>query len=510
VCPRAQPNFSSVTMLIEPRATVPYAPSIELGSIRGGRVPAARPGVILAVLLAAGITYALSQTLILPAMPALVRELGAPPLAVSWLLTAYLISASVATPLIGRLGDLLGRGRMLTAVMAAFCAGSVLCALGDSLALLVIGRVLQGVAGGVFPLAYGIIRDTFPIQRRMRAIGLLSVSLGVGAALGPAISGVIVDHAGPGAIFWVGMVGAVPALAAGRLIPDARAGAGAPIDWAGAALLAAILAAVVTVLTQGATLGWTSAAVLGLAALAVVLGWWWLRIERRRPAPLVDLELLRHRTIALTNGAAFCIGCGIFMAYVPLAPLAQTPRSTGYGFGLSVTAAGALLIPHGVTQILIGPWAGGLCARIGSKPTLVLGASINALTMAVLAVAHGSVLTLLVVGGVLGIGQAFALTAMANLVVAAVSRDDVGIATGVNTVMRTIGMALGSALSAALLAAGIHAGQVFTDERAYAINFGVAAVVTAGAVACAVGIRRRPTAEPEEAPVAVTAAPVAG
>ena len=166
-------------------------------------------------------TYALSQTLILPAMPALVRELGASPVAVSWLLTAYLVAASVATPLIGRLGDLYGRGRMLSAVMVVFIAGSIVCALGDSLALLVGGRILQGAAGGVFPLAYGIIRDTFPDATRMRAIGTLSVSLGVGAALGPALAGVIVDHAGPSAIFWIGLPGALPALAAGRLIRDA-------------------------------------------------------------------------------------------------------------------------------------------------------------------------------------------------------------------------------------------------------------------------------------------------
>ena len=206
---------------------------------------------VLALLLAAGMTYALSQTLILPALPALVRELGASPLAVSWLLTAYLVAASVATPLIGRLGDLFGRGRVLTWVMAIFCAGSIVCALGQSLPLLVAGRILQGVAGGVFPFAYGIIRDTFPPAARMRAIGTLSVSLGVGAALGPAIAGVIVDRAGPSAIFWVGMIGAIPALAAARLVPERPAGPRARVDWLGAVALAGALTALLVLMTQG-------------------------------------------------------------------------------------------------------------------------------------------------------------------------------------------------------------------------------------------------------------------
>ena len=345
-------------------------------------------------------TYALSQTLILPALPALVRQLGASPLAVSWLLTAYLVAASVATPLIGRLGDLFGRGRALTWVMAIFCFGSIVCALGQSLPLLVAGRVLQGVAGGVFPLAYGIIRDTFPPAARMRAIGTLSVSLGVGAALGPAIAGVIVDRAGPSAIFWVGMIGAIPALAAARLVPERPAGPRAQVDWLGAVALAGALTALLVLVTQGQRFGWTSGPTLGVAAAGAVLARWWVAIESRRASPLMDLALLRRRTLALTNGAALCVGCGIFMAYVPLAAIAQAPRSTGYGLGLSVAASGALLIPHGVAQILAGPWTGGLCARIGSRATLTIGTSVNAVTMGAITAFHGSALSLMVGGGV--------------------------------------------------------------------------------------------------------------
>src|SRR3954453_15539317 len=184
---------------------------------------------VLVLLLSGGVTYALSQTLILPAMPALVESLDADALAVSWLLTAFLVAASVATPLLGRMGDLFGRGRVLSATMAVFLAGSVLCATADSLGVLIAGRILQGAAGGVFPLAYGIIRDTFPETTRMRAIGMLSVSLGVGAAFGPVVAGAIVDHASPSAIFWVPVAGAVPALGAAWLVPARPAGTRGPV-----------------------------------------------------------------------------------------------------------------------------------------------------------------------------------------------------------------------------------------------------------------------------------------
>lgn len=182
---------------------------------------------VLVLLLSGGVTYALSQTLILPAMPALVRSLDADPLAVSWLLTAFLVAASVATPLLGRMGDLFGRGRVLTATMAVFLCGSALCAMADSLGVLIFGRVLQGAAGAVFPLAYGIIRDTFPEAGRMRAIGILSVTLGVGAAFGPVVAGAMVDRADPRTIFWIPIIGALPALGgrvAGRRCALAPAG----------------------------------------------------------------------------------------------------------------------------------------------------------------------------------------------------------------------------------------------------------------------------------------------
>jgi MFS family permease len=443
---------------------------------------------VLALLLAAGVTYSLSQTLILPAMPALVRTLGADPLAVSWLLTAYLVAASVATPVIGRLGDLRGRGRVLTCVMALFCAGAVLCAVGRTLPLVIAGRVLQGVAGGVFPLAYGIIRDRFPEPARMRAIGSLSVSLGVGAALGPALSGVVVDHLGPSAIFWIGMLGAVPALAAWWLIPDRPAQGRAGIDWWGAALLAGALTAALVLVTQGNRLGWSSAPAVGLAMLSAGLAAAWLAVERRRSAPLVDLAILGRRTVALANGAAAFVGCGIFIAYVPLAPIAEAPRSTGYGFGLSVALAGALLVPHGLAQVVAGPWTGSLCARIGPRRVLIAGTALNTVAMLGIARVHTSPAAVLSLGGVLGVGQALALTAMANLVIGAVGAREVGVATGLNSVMRTMGMAAGSAISAGVLAAGSHGG--LPSDHAYTVAFALAACATAGAVACGLAIRR--------------------
>src|ERR1700755_3437506 len=126
---------------------------------------AAHPTEVLLVLLLAGVSFALSQTLVIPALPEIGEHLGASATATSWLLTAFLLSASVATPIVGKLGDIHGKGRVLTAVLLVFAVGAVVCAVGRTIEVVIAGRVLQGVAGGVFPLAFGIVRDTFPRER---------------------------------------------------------------------------------------------------------------------------------------------------------------------------------------------------------------------------------------------------------------------------------------------------------------------------------------------------------
>lgn len=447
-------------------------------------------GLVLAILLSAGATYALSQTLILPALPRLADELDAGPAAVSWLITAYLLSAVVTTPLAGKLGDLYGRGRVLCAVAAVFCVGSVVCAVSGHLALTIAGRLLQGVAGGVFPLAYGIVRDTFPAERVTTAIGALSVSLGLGSALGPPVAGFIVDHAGPSVVFWAGILGALPALAAPLVVRDVVEGRRPRIDLLGAAGLGAALVCLMLAITRGPEWGALSAAVLGLLSLAAALfaGWVWL--ERTRPEPLVELRLLAARPVALSNLASIFVGAGSFTTFAAVPVFAQAPESTGYGFGMSVAAAGLLLVPHGAVMIVGAPLAGHLCQRIGTRATLLGGAAINAAASGLLVAAHGSPGWVLASMVLLGIGQSGTLAALPNLVVAAVPREDVGIATGMNMVTRTIGMALGAAGSAALLSASVPAGSTIAAESGYVASFALAAVSSVGAFACALAVPR--------------------
>jgi MFS family permease len=161
----------------------------------------------------------------------------------------------------------------------------------------------------------------------------------------------------------------------------------------------------------------------------------------------------------------------MFASFALLPRLAQAPESTGYGFGLSVTTSGLILLPSAIVQLLVGPVAGRLGARVGFRITLIIGAALSVVSFLILVVRHGTPLDLLIAALFLGGGVAFAFSSMANLIVDAVPQADVGIATGINTIMRTVGGAFGSAAVTAVLAARIEPGSGLPLEGGYTTAF---------------------------------------
>ena len=220
--------------------------------------------VVFFSLLLAGMAFALSQTVVSPALPEIQRQYGADPAAAAWILTGYLLAASVATPIVGKLGDLFGRGRVLTVVLLVFAAGSAVCALAPSLGVLVAGRVIQGVGGGIFPLAFGIIREAFPPERVATAIGGISATFGIGGGVGLVIAGLIVEALGASWLFWLGLMALPAAFAIWRYVPNEETRPDAKVDWLGAAILSVALASLLFGLSKANAWGWGSPRVLAL------------------------------------------------------------------------------------------------------------------------------------------------------------------------------------------------------------------------------------------------------
>jgi MFS family permease len=247
------------------------ASDLPLPSETTSAAPARSPTEVLFVLVLACASFSLSQTLAIPALPEIAGDLHATPEAASWVLTAFLLSASISTPIVGKLGDVHGKGRVLTAVLLAFCAGAIVAALATSIGVVIAGRVLQGVAGGVFPLAFGIVRDTFPRERIPSGLGTVGAIFGIGAGIGLTLSGVIADHLGTPWLFWINLVALPGAIAAYRLIPSAPERERPSIDWLGAFVLAAALGAILLGVSEADSWGWGSPANVGLIGGGLVL-----------------------------------------------------------------------------------------------------------------------------------------------------------------------------------------------------------------------------------------------
>jgi len=464
------------------------------------------PGEVLVVLLLAGVSFALSQTLVIPALPEIAQNVHASPAAASWILSGFLLSASISTPIVGKLGDVYGKGRVLTLVLLLFSLGGIVCALAHSIALLIVGRVIQGVAGGVFPLAFGIIRDTFPPERMATGLGLVSAIIGIGAGIGLPLSGVIADNLGVSWLFWISLIALPAALAAHRLVPESPASRRIGIDWVGAALLSTALGAVLLGVTEANDWGWGSVRTIGLFAGDAVVFGTWLRVESRVREPLIDLSVLRERAVATTNLTGLLVGFAMFSSFLLIPQFAQAPESSGYGFGYTVTKAGLLLVPAAICQLGAGPLAGALGARIGFRTTLTIGAGLATLAFLSLALEHSHPWQFAVAAAMLGSGISFAFASMANLIVAAVPQSEVGVATGINTIMRTVGGAFGAAVATAILTGHTIGGSSLPSESAYTAAFVMSAVGGVLAIAAALLV---PTRAAERARAAAAAAPAA-
>ncbi|MGA2014898.1 MAG: MFS transporter, partial [Solirubrobacteraceae bacterium] len=228
---------------------------------RNDQRPATGAGhtLLLAVLAISGTTFALLQAVVVPALPTIEHALRTTSNGGAWILTVNLLSTAVLTPILGRAGDIAGKHRVLTAVMAALALGTLVCAVAPSLPVMLLGRAIQGAGGASYPLAFGIVRDVLPRERIAGAIGLVSSLVGIGAGLGLVVPGLILAHLSYHWLFWLPLIvvaGITPVIA--RCVPPSPVRAAATVNLRSAAQMTAGLAGLLVAISQAPSWGWTS------------------------------------------------------------------------------------------------------------------------------------------------------------------------------------------------------------------------------------------------------------
>lgn len=432
----------------------------------GGR---SHPNVTLAVLSIAGLAFAMLSSAVVPALPTIQHDLHTSENGVAWVLTAYLLSASVGTAIIGRLGDMYGKEHLLLWTLVVLTAGTLLAGVSSSLALLIVARAIQGAGGGIFPLAFGIIRDEFPRERVAGGIGLMSALLGIGGGVGILAGAAIVEHLSWHWLFWLPLVLIVAAaICTWRFVPESPVRVPGRINWPAAALMSIGMTLVLIAVSETTAWGWGGAKTLGLLIGGLAACAAWVAVEVRSSQPLIDMTLMRVRAVWTANLSAFLLGAGMYASFVVFPQFAQLPKSTGFGFGASVVGSALYLLPSTIGMFVVGFAAGPIAARFGSKAALVVGSIVTAASFGLLAAQHGHVYDMLLSSALLGIGIGLAFAALGNIVVQAVDDHQTGVASGMNTVMRTVGGALGGQLTATFLADHVRDGfptvTGFTDS----------------------------------------------
>ena len=466
--------------------------------------------VTFAVLSAGVAAFALLQSLVIPVLTTVQHELHTTQSAATWVLTAYLLSASIMTPILGRVGDMIGKERVFVATLVALAVGSLLAAVASSIGVLIVARVIQGIAGGMVPVAFGIIRDEFPAGKVTGAVGALASLTAVGAGLGIVLAGPIVDGLGYRWLFWLPMIlTVIAAVSAVLFVPESPVRSPGRISWLSAVLLSAWLVALLVALSNAPEWGWGSGRVIGLLAGAVVLAVGWVAAELRAATPLIDMKMMRRTAVWTNNLVALLIGVGMYATFAFLPEFVQTPSAAGYGFGASITRSGLMLLPSAITMFSVGVFAGRLARKLGGKVLVISGCLVGCAAMTVLAFAHHHEWEIYLSNAIMGIGFGLAFSAMSALVVAAVPSSQTGVASGMNANIRTIGGSIGAAVMASIVTSQLLPSGL-PKESGYTTGFAVMAVglvlaALAGLLIPSARGLRRMAGEPEHAELAMVA-----
>ncbi|WP_267717289.1 MFS transporter [Streptomyces sp. CoH17] len=403
----------------------------------------------------------LPQTLVLPVIPIIARDVGATTGQAQWLLTSTLLAGAVAVPVISRFADLWGRRLMLQFTLVFLAVGSAVDALTDNLALMIVGRALAGVAAATVPLGISLLAATLPRERQASGMVIVSAMLGVGNTLGLPLAGLIGDRADYHVLYRIGFAGAVISVVLVSLVVREPRAAGqkdsktprSKVDLPGIVLLTAGLGGLILPLAQGAEWGWGSTRTLGTFATAVVLLVLLVVVELHTSSPLVNMRALAHPPVAITNVASAFVGFALFASFVGASTYVQAPTATGYGFNASVVTAGLTLLPSGLLMLLLAPVAARLIKRWGAAWVLCLAGMIIAVGLIERIAATAALWQVIAGTAIVGVGSGIAYAALPSLITAHSRPDELAAANGINSVARSLGSTLASAAGGSILAA---------------------------------------------------------
>jgi EmrB/QacA subfamily drug resistance transporter len=459
------------------------------------------------VLCFGGLSAALTQTLVIPIQSELPLLLHTSASNAGWVVTVTLLAAAVSMPVAGRLADLFGKQRVLATCAAILLVGSVTCALSESLAPMLTGRALQGMAMGFIPVGISLMREITPPHLASRAMAAMSATLGVGGAIGLPLSAWIADVGDWHALFWVATgLAAVVLLLTIFVVPHVHDAQSGRLDVVGTLLLAIGLISLLVGISKAHDWGWGDPRTVGAIVGGILVLLVWGVFELRHDDPLVDLRTSAQLPVLMTNLAAVAVGFGMMAQAIVVPQLLQLPEATSFGLGQSILAAGLWMAPGGLAMMLFAPLSSSLIDRLGARVTLMIGAGVLGGGYLVALFLMGAPWQLLVASCVCAAGVGIGYAAMPTLILDAVPMREAASAVGLNALMRSVGTTLAAAVMVTLLTSSTTSlgGFQVPTKGAFQLCFLVGSLAAFVGIGFAAMIRhQKPALDAASAPEAV-------
>jgi MFS family permease len=448
-----------------------------------------------------------SESMLIPALPALQQEFHTTEAVISWVPAIYLLLGSLTTPSFGKLGDTYGKKRLLLVALIFYTVAVIGNGFAWSIGSLLVFRAIQGVGLAMFPLAFALIRDEFPKEKVAIATGIVSAMFGIGATIGLVGGGWITQTfnwqtnyhlLAPFAVI-------VTLLVAWR-VHESPLKTPSRLDVWGVLLLGIAVIGFLVPLTQGGQWGWTSPYTLGLFAVGVFATIALVYAELHVNDPLIDLKLAGVRYVLETNFMMFIAGFAMFLAYLAIVYLTRTPPPVG--FGLDTFQAALSFVPAGLVILVASPLFGRFVKRRGAKNALLLASLIVAVSFVFLILFNATLLEIVVGTMILFAGVGGVFVAAINVLILYVPASKTGAETALNTVFRFIGGAVGTAVAGELLTlyqapisiaiSGGTAVVLAPTTQAFSYIAVIALILSLVGIVTAYALKRAPEVDPQE------------
>jgi len=455
---------------------------------------------IIGALWVAEVTGSFETAMILAALKKLIEDFG-DPATVGWLITGYLIVGAAIAAVVGRIGDMFGRRQTLIVVLAIGAIGSLISATSDSFAVLLAGRLMQGVTGAILPLCIGLVHENMPKDRAPMAIGLMISGASIGTAAGLVVGGMIVDQFSWHGIFFASAGLCVTAAAAAlAFVPQSpRLPAGPPVDWLAGLAFAPGVALVLVYFSTGKDRGWANGWSLGALCAGLGLIAWWTGRSLASPNPLIAIRSFANRTIAIGGAVTALVSMSTLQITVFFSLLLQAPAWTVAGLGLSATLAGVAKLPSNLSSTFAGPLGGWLAGRGGGRVALVVGGVITTTGWLLVLLDASSFAIVVAELVIISFGATMLFSVAPTIIAQASPPERISEISGILTVIRQLFLGIGAQMVTTLLAVDVvrRGDEIYPSPFAYDLTVIVIVALCLAAIAVAFALPR--SIQPQDA-----------